>query len=164
MVRPDAPEWSSHRAREIAIEAHEGQEDKAGRPYLGHVERVSRYACNVALLVGLDGPDADLVHEAAWLHDVIEDTGLDRDDLRARGVPARVLEIVEVMSRPDGEDYESYFHRVAADPLARLVKIADMADNLDPDRLALLDGAAQARLRKKYTAHWLTLTRPVFTG
>lgn len=68
-------------AERIAREAHEGQFDKAGRPYVEHPARVAAWAARL----DPDAPSA--VIEAAWLHDVLEDTPFTRDDLAALGIP-----------------------------------------------------------------------------
>lgn len=126
-------------AQQISVRAHEGQTDKAGAPYIAHPARV---AARVA-----DDPDAEAV---AWLHDVIEDTGRSLDDLRAAGMPERVVTAVEAISKRDNEERDAYYNRVAANPLALKVKYADLADNSDPARLAKLEPQVRARLEAKY--------------
>jgi len=126
-------------AQRIATVAHAGQTDKAGQPYIGHPGRVA------ARLTG-----DQLAEAAAWLHDVLEDTGTTAADLTAQGIPASVISAVEALTRRDGEAPDDYYARVAANPLALQVKRADMADNTDPERLARLDPALRARLEAKY--------------
>ncbi|TDV38659.1 HD domain-containing protein [Actinophytocola oryzae] len=125
-------------AIQVARRAHEGQLDKSGRPYISHPLRVM-------------GSLRD-EHErmAAVLHDVVEDTHVTLADLEAAGCPEVVLAAVAAISKQPGEDQATYLARVAANPLARTVKLADIADNLSPDRLARLDQATQERLRAKY--------------
>ncbi len=124
-------------ARQIATKAHAGQVDKAGRPYIDHPRRV---ACRVVELQA---------QAVAWLHDVIEDTGLTADDLRLQGVDDDTVAAVQLLTRGEGDDGD--YARIAADPLAREVKLADIADNTDPARTALLDPATRERLAAKYT-------------
>ncbi len=126
------------RARDIALEAHAGQTDKAGAPYITHPARVA------ARLAG--DPPAEVV---GWLHDVVEDTGVTLDDLAAE-FPAGIVAAVDAITKRDGEDRDDYYRRVAANPLARKVKHADLDDNSSPDRLAMLDPETQDRLRAKY--------------
>lgn len=126
------------RARRVASEAHDGQTDKAGRAYVRHPIRVA---------ARLDDPDAQVV---AYLHDVLEDTRVSVDDLRGAGVTERQLEAVIAITHPPGLDDETYWRSVRAVPLARIVKIADIADNTDPRRTARLDGETAVRLRGKY--------------
>ena len=136
-------------AQRIAIEAHEGQTDKAGKPYWTHPARV---AANVRKLYP-DAPDEAVA--AAWLHDVIEDTWWTAEKLADQGIPPTVVDTVVALTRlddgtaPDGYDY--YDGIVAAGPIAVMVKHADITDNLNEDRLALLDSETVARLRKKYS-------------
>lgn len=129
-------------ARRIATEAHRGQVDKAGAPYIGHPARVAGHAAAA-------GGDERVV-AAAWLHDVVEDTDVTPDDLRAAGVPDDVVAAVLAVSKRPGESLEDYVGRVRADALAVAVKTADLADNTDPARMAQLDEATRRRLTEKY--------------
>jgi (p)ppGpp synthase/HD superfamily hydrolase len=126
-------------AEAIARDAHAAQFDKAGNPYIGHVARVA------ARVTGDDDAVA-----AAWLHDVIEDTSFTAEELRTRGIPDMVVDAVVLLTRVKGQDPEAYYSAVAANALARAVKLADIADNSDPERLAKLDTATADRLRAKY--------------
>lgn len=127
-------------ARAIATQAHAGQVDKAGRPYIEHPERVA---------ARLTDPDAKVV---ALLHDVIEDTELTADDLRAAGATELQLQALEALCHADGVPNEDYWQALRQVPLARLVKVADLADNTDPSRVALLEPDRQAHFRSKYRA------------
>lgn len=126
-------------AQRMATQAHAGQTDKAGQPYIGHPGRVA------ARLTGDEHAVA-----AAWLHDVLEDTQTTAADLAAQGVPATVVAAVEALTRREGDLPDDYYARVAANPLALRVKRADIADNTDPERLAQLDPALRERLTAKY--------------
>lgn len=55
-----------------------------------------------------------------------------------------------VLTRRPGESRESYLSRVRVNDLARLVKLADIADNTDPQRLALLEEPTRTCLMIKY--------------
>jgi (p)ppGpp synthase/HD superfamily hydrolase len=124
----------------IAAAAHASQVDKAGNPYVGHVRRVASY---------VDQTITDAV-VAALLHDVIEDSGITASDLADQGVPARAIEAVELLTRRDGQKPADYYQRVRDHPIAREVKLADLADNTDPTRLAVLGESDRARLTRKY--------------
>lgn len=126
----------------IAREAHAGQTDKAGRPYVEHLQAV---ADGVRARGGSDEQVA-----AAWLHDAVEDDKLSEDWLRDAGLPQSVKDMVLALTKRPGEDLEAYTARVLAVEGARLVKEADLAHNADPDRLAVLDEATRARLTAKY--------------
>lgn len=132
------------RAEVIARRAHEGQVDKAGNAYIHHPERVAGHVENHAAPEWLDEARA-----VAWLHDVVEDTGVSLADLREQ-FPAEVVAAVDAMTRRPGEDPDDYYARVRADRIALAVKHADLDDNTDPARLALLDDATVHRLTAKY--------------
>jgi len=125
------------RARMLALEAHAGQVDKAGHPYIGHVGRVA------AAVRGDDEAEA-----VAWLHDVIEDCPAFAGQVQA--FPAPLQDAVRLLSRTPAADADTYYARISADPLALKVKLADIADNADEARLASLDAATAERLRDKY--------------
>jgi len=128
----------------IAREAHAGQVDKSGHAYIEHPVRVAKR-------VRRRDPDASAaVVAAALLHDVLEDTELTRADLLARGIPVDVVDDVDAVTKRPGEPAEEYFARVRARAGARAVKAADIEDNTDPERLALLDESIRQRLVAKY--------------
>ena len=127
-------------ARTIASDAHAGQSDKAGMPYVDHPRRV---AAAVAHL----GWEAEA---AGWLHDVVEDSTYTYTDLLAVGIPADVVKSVCLLTRRSGVPADDYYLSIRCDPVALAVKLADVADNQDPDRLGRLDPVTRARLRRKY--------------
>lgn len=134
-------------ARAIATIAHHGQTDKGGNPYIDHPERV---AARVS--------DDDGDRAVAWLHDVLEDTNVTPDALIAAGIPRSIVADVELLTRKEGQAPEDYYEMIRATSYrARRVKLADIADNTDPDRLALLDDATIARLTRKYAKARLLL-------
>lgn len=124
------------RAKDLAHRAHAGQVDKAGRPYIEHVARV-------AVAVS-DDPEAEAV---AWLHDVYEDAKHLWPETAQ--LPSHIRAAVLRMSR-NWDEAQHYYARIKDSPLALRVKLADIADNADEARLALLDGKTAARLRRKY--------------
>lgn len=126
------------RAIAIAAMAHEGQVDKAGMPYVLHPLR---------MMLSVDTPDARM---AAVLHDVVEDTGVTLERLRAEGFPEVVLGAVEALTkRPEEEDdYDAFIRRVAPNPLARKVKLADLRDNSDLSRIAEPTDRDRQRIEK----------------
>jgi (p)ppGpp synthase/HD superfamily hydrolase len=124
------------RAIEIAAKAHAGQVDKAGQPYVLHPLR---------MMLVVTTPAARI---AAVLHDVVEDTAVTLDELRAEGFPAAVLEAVQALTKREGEDYEAFIRRVAPNPIAREVKLADLRDNSDLSRIAEPTERDRERIRK----------------
>ena len=135
----------AERALALAEEVHAGQVDKLGQPYLGHCRRV------VSKL------NADDECAVAALHDIIEDTPTTAEDLREQ-FPDRIVDAVVALTRVDGEPPDAYYRRVKANPLALAVKLADLHDNLDPQRVRLLDPDTANRLRKKYGHAYLALS------
>jgi (p)ppGpp synthase/HD superfamily hydrolase len=114
------------RAIAIAAEAHAGQVDKAGAPYVLHPLR---------MMLRVATTDERIV---AVLHDVCEDCpGWDFDRLRREGFSERIIVALQSVTKRDGEDYEAFVRRAAADPIGRSVKLADLNDNCDLARLAL---------------------------
>lgn len=132
----------------IASRAHRGQVDKAGKPYIAHP----------AIVAGMLSEHGDNAIMAGWLHDVVEDSAVTLDDLRAAGFPEDVVAAVDSVTKRPGETYLDLVRRAAADPLGRLVKLADNLTNSDPERLALLDEPTRGRLTRKYAAARVILT------
>lgn len=110
----------------IAAQAHAGQLDKAGAPFILHPLRV---------MLRVDGDEERM---AAVLHDVVEDSPWTLGDLRAEGFSEAVLAAVDCLTRREGEVYLDFCRRAAANEIARRVKLADIDDNLDPQRVAAL--------------------------
>jgi predicted transposase YbfD/YdcC len=126
-----------------ATRAHEGQTDKAGQPYIGHLLRVMGG-------VRIESELEEAAKMAAVLHDVLEDTMVTSADLRSEGCPREVIEAVEAVTKRDGEGLEAYLSRVAANRVAYAVKLADLVDNSDESRLRQLPHEDAERLRRKY--------------
>ena len=124
------------RAIAIAEQQHAGQVDKAGRPYIEHPKRVMNAMSN----------DAERI--VAILHDVIEDTALGLSQLAAEGFPDYLLEALDSVTRRDGETYETFVARAAANEIGRRVKYADLHDNADLTRIAAPTAADLARTAK----------------
>jgi len=129
----------------IAAEAHRGQKDSDGAPYLLHPLRV------------MLSVRTDAERMAAVLHDVVEDTAWTLYDLRARGFPPEVLDAVDALTRRPGEEYDAMVERAAAHPVARRVKLADLEDNLDLRRLDAVAADDVERLGR-YLRAWRRLT------
>jgi len=122
----------------LARRAHEGQIDKSGNPYIDHPLRV------------MTRVEGDAEQMAAVLHDVVEDTTVTLDELVELECPTVVVRAVEALTHFPDEPQHAYLARVAADPIALVVKRADIGDNLSPDRTALLEPSERERLRDKY--------------
>lgn len=122
----------------LARRAHEGQVDKAGMPYIDHPLRV---------MAGVTGEREQMV---AVLHDTVEDTWVTAEHLAEAGCPPEVIEAVLAISHRPGEPQADYLTRVAANPLALVVKHADIADNSSRARIDRLEPKTQERLKLKY--------------
>lgn len=124
------------RAIEIAAAAHAGQVDKAGEPYILHPLRVM-------LRVKTE-------HErmAAVLHDVVEDSAVTLSALADAGFPAGVIAAVAALTKEAGESRLDAARRAAQNPLARTVKLADNAENMDLSRIANPTEKDYARLEE----------------
>jgi (p)ppGpp synthase/HD superfamily hydrolase len=84
----------------------------------------------------------------AVLHDVVEDTDWTIDKLRSNGFPEVVLTAVESVTHREGESYDAFVVRAAANPIARKVKLADLEDNMDVRRIDDLADRDLDRIRK----------------
>lgn len=129
----------------IALEAHRGQTDRAGEPYVLHPLRMMQRLRT----------DAERI--TAVLHDVVEDSAWALDDLRTRGFPGEVLDAVDAVTRRPDEPYDALVERAAANPIARAVKLADLEDNLDLRRLPEVSERDVERLNR-YLRAWRRLS------
>jgi GTP diphosphokinase / guanosine-3',5'-bis(diphosphate) 3'-diphosphatase len=112
------------RAIAIAANAHAGQTDKGGQPYILHPLRVMLRV------------STEFERMAAVLHDVVEDSDVSLEALSAEGFPDEVVSAVEALTKRPGETRIQAAHRAAANTVARVVKLADNAENLDISRIA----------------------------
>lgn len=120
----------------LAVQAHRGQIDKAGQPYILHVLRVMfRLESEKERMVGV-------------LHDVVEDTKYTLDDLRQMGYPKEVLAALDSLTKKSDESYEAFIERTKGNPIASRVKVADLEDNLDLTRLREITEKDVERLKK----------------
>ena len=127
----------TNRAMQIAYEAHHGQTDKSGIPYIFHPYHLAEqmkdeYAVCVALL-----------------HDVLEDTDYTREALAAE-FPAEVMAALDLLTHEKGVPYLEYVEKIKGNDLARTVKLADLTHNCDITRVPQDPEAAKRRLEEKY--------------
>ncbi len=113
----------TNKAMKIAYEAHKDQYDKGGVPYIFHPYHLAE--------------QLDEEHEicVALLHDVVEDTELTLDDIKAAGFPEDVVEAVLLLTRTKDVDYMDYVRKIKTNAIAKKVKLLDLAHNSDPSRL-----------------------------
>ncbi|WP_336489486.1 phosphohydrolase [Methylobacterium nigriterrae] len=151
-------------AKAFARLHHVGQGDQAGQPVF---DRLARVACAVerraqhAADTGLP-VRSDEITQAAWLHDVIEDTSLTANELRTAGFAESVVTMVELLTKPKGQETdEARIAKLTASGNlgAILIKPSENEDAVSPDRsldpastLAARDAATMVRLRKAAAA------------
>ena len=124
------------RAIQLAKQHHEGQTDKAGKPYIEHPLRVMNQ---------VESEEEKIV---AVLHDIVEDTDISLNDLRNEGFSEEVVSAVECLTKQDGENYDSYIERISFNPLAVKIKLADLEDNSDLTRLPEVTDKDLERIEK----------------
>lgn len=125
------------RAIQIATEAHAGQVDKGGAPYILHPLRV---------MLAMETDEERMV---AVMHDVLEDCpDFTPARLSVAGFSDDVVIALMTLTRPEGETYAHFIARVARNPLATSVKIADMRDNMDLSRIPNPTDKDRARVAK----------------
>ena len=111
------------RAIQMAAAAHAGQTDKAGQPYILHPLRVMLRVRTEAERI------------AAVLHDVVEDTPVTLEDLAGEGFSLTVIDAVEALTKRPGETRLAAAARAGQNTVARQVKLADNAENMDITRI-----------------------------
>jgi len=124
------------KALKIALKAHNGQQDKAGQPYILHPLRVMHQVNSLPAKV------------VALLHDVVEDSEFTFEDLDRAGFDPEILQAVRCLTKHPDEDYFAYLRRIAGNTLALQVKIADLKDNLDVTRLREIEPRDVERLNR----------------
>ncbi|WJQ79806.1 HD domain-containing protein [Brevibacillus brevis] len=107
----------------IATQAHEGQVDKGGNPYILHPLRIMLKMSTVETMI------------SAVLHDVLEDTDVTVEELRNEGFSEEIIAAVIALTRNDDETYMEFVGRTKQNPIARLVKLGDLEDNSDLSRI-----------------------------
>lgn len=109
----------------LATNAHAGQFDKAGKPYILHCLKVMHY---------LKTEDEELMCIALG-HDIVEDTKVTYVDLWSQGFSARVINGINALTKQRGQTYDEYKHQVFASEDAMRVKMCDLRHNSDIRRL-----------------------------
>ena len=120
----------------LAAKGHMGQLDKGGHPYILHPVRVMLQCKTIE------------EKTVAMLHDLLEDTAYTADDLRREGFHEEVITAVVCLTKKEGEEYTDYVERICQNKLAARVKLADLTDNMDLNRLPGLTPKDFQRLEK----------------
>jgi (p)ppGpp synthase/HD superfamily hydrolase len=122
----------------IVTNAHAGQFDRGGAPYILHPLKVMHY---------LKSDDEELMVMALG-HDVIEDTDVTYADLREAGISERAIRGIAALTKLPGQTLAEYKVGVFANPDARRVKMADLRHNTDIRRLKGVTEKDIARMAK----------------
>jgi len=132
----------TRRALKIAYQAHHGQTDKTGLPYIYHPLHLAEH-------IGED----EILIATALLHDVVEDTGMTFGDLEKQKIPPEVIEALKLLTHRKDLDYLDYVRLIhdSHNQTAIKVKLADLRHNSDVSRMPVLDDGAKSRL-KQYQA------------
>lgn len=113
-----------YKAKKLAFEYHKDQRDRAGKPYLDHLKTVAD---------GLSIKDEDHIC-VAWLHDIVEDHNYPVEKIKS-GFGDKIASAVVAISKIKGESYQDYLNRVKSNEIARIVKLSDLAHNMQLSRL-----------------------------
>jgi (p)ppGpp synthase/HD superfamily hydrolase len=123
MTNIDSVDDMIERAFLLAIEAHKGQVDLSGRPYLYHIFYVATHITRKKAMV------------VAFLHDIVEDTNTTLEDLKEKGFDEEIVAAVEAITKRKSEKYIDFINRVKENSLATEVKLADLKHNIQIKRL-----------------------------
>lgn len=124
------------KALKICFEAHKEQTDKSGLPYVFHPFHLAEQ---------MEDEETTVV---ALLHDVVEDTRFTIKDLAEKGIPPSTLETLALLTYDKAVPYLEYVTALKTDPIARVVKLADLRHNSDLSRLDIVDKVAKERTAK----------------
>ena len=124
------------KAIKVACNAHAGQMDKAGKPYILHPLR---------LMMKFNNAQEQVV---AVLHDVVEDSDMTLESLASAGFSELIVDALDCLSKRGGEDYEDFIKRISPNELARKIKIEDIKDNLDLTRMESINSVDLVRVLK----------------
>lgn len=153
-ILTDAAPSLLEKARQIAVAVHEGQTDQVGDPYIDHVRAVVALTAQLVQFQKLSPNDQNLALQAAWLHDTLEDTVLEVQDLRAAGFEERVLSTILALTNLPEETRDDYYKRILhSGALALCVKLGDLSHNTLPERRENLPGSPSNPLPPAEAGH-----------
>lgn len=126
-------------ASKIAYRAHEGQEDKAGVPYIFHPIHIAEQMDTEASCI------------VALLHDVVEDSDITIDYL-SQYFSEDVMVALKILTKNENDDYVEYIKRIKTNKLATKVKLKDLEHNSDLTRLDEITDEDRKRATKYINA------------
>lgn len=126
------------KALRLCFEAHKEQIDKVGMPYVFHPFHLAEQMTDEISTV------------CALLHDVVEDTEITLKELSNMGFPNEVIEVLTLLTHDPLVEYFDYVTEISKNPIAKQVKLADLAHNSDLTRFGEgeIDEYAIARCEK----------------
>lgn len=124
------------KAMKLSFDAHRDQVDKSGMPYVFHAFHLAEQMTDEDTTV------------AALLHDVVEDTETTLEDLEKAGFSGKVLDALALLTHDERTPYLEYVAKLKDNPVARAVKLADLAHNSDLTRLDTVTEKDMARVKK----------------
>ena len=124
------------KALRLCFDAHKEQTDKTGMPYVFHPFHLAEQMTDEISTV------------CALLHDVVEDTDYTFEDLSKMGYPSEVIDVLKLLTHDPEVPYFDYVKAISANPIAKQVKLADLAHNSDVTRLDEIDERAVTRTEK----------------
>lgn len=131
----------------LTTNAHHGQFDRGGNPYILHVMKVMHYTKT----------DDEELQCIALGHDVIEDTDTTYRDLRDAGFTDRIIDGIRALTKLPGQTYDEYKVGIFANKDAMRVKLADLRHNTDVRRLKGVNEKDLARM-EKYHRFFIEIT------
>ena len=124
------------KALKLCFEAHKNQTDKSGIPYVFHPFHLAESMTD------------EYTTTVALLHDVVEDTDYTLRDLKEMGFPEKVTDALALLTHDKSVPYMEYVEKIKQNPVARIVKLADLTHNSDLSRLDTVDEKSLKRVEK----------------
>ena len=124
------------KALKLCFEAHKKQVDKSGMPYVFHPFHLAEQMQTEETTV------------VALLHDLVEDTDYTIEDLASMGFSKNITDAIALMTHADDVAYMDYVRRIKNNPIAKVVKLADLKHNSDLSRLDVVDEKSLKRKEK----------------
>lgn len=124
----------TQKAMQFSYQAHHGQVDKSGQPYIFHPYHVAEQMEDEKTVC------------VALLHDVLEDTGITVEQLE-KEFPEDIVDAVKILTKTEQEEYLDYIRKIKENPIARKVKLEDLEHNSDESRL--VEGTKEEKRQMK---------------
>lgn len=132
----------------LAAKKHAGQVDKANQPYIFHPLRLMFKVTTIEQKI------------VAVLHDILEDTDTTVVDLISLGFSTDVIDAIQALTKNKGESRIEAAYRAVKNPIACVVKLADVTDNMDLSRIAQPTNHDLLRLEEYKQVHQILMAQP----